>query len=66
MYATGLQAVDELRPLVPPGVTMAQLALWWILEHPEVTTIPGSKSPAQLEDNVHAAELPPLDAATRR
>ena len=51
---------------MPPGVTMAQLALWWILEHPEVTTIPGSKSPAQLEDNVHAAELPPLDAATRR
>ncbi|OLB34710.1 MAG: aldo/keto reductase, partial [Ktedonobacter sp. 13_2_20CM_53_11] len=30
-YETGLQAVEALRPLVPPGATMAQLALRWIL-----------------------------------
>ena len=29
-YETGLAAVDELRPLVPPGATMAQFALRWI------------------------------------
>jgi aryl-alcohol dehydrogenase-like predicted oxidoreductase len=60
-YATGLQAVEALRPLVPPGATMAQMALRWILMFPEVTcAIPGAKRPSQAEDNVHAADLPPL------
>ena len=66
-YQTGLQAVDELRPLVPPGATMAQLALRWILMFPEVTAaIPGAKDVRQTEDNVRAADLPPLtdDAMT--
>ncbi len=64
-YETGLQAVEELRPLVPPGATMAQFALRWILMFPEVTTtIPGAKNPQQAEDNVHAASLPPLSDAT--
>src|SRR5437016_4515146 len=64
-YETGLQAVEALRPLVPPGATMAQLALRWILMFPEVTsTIPGAKSPKQAENNVKAAELPPLSDET--
>jgi aryl-alcohol dehydrogenase-like predicted oxidoreductase len=64
-YATGLQAVEELRPLVPPGATMAQLALRWVTMFPEVScAIPGAKSPAQAEQNAAAADLPPLDAAT--
>ena len=45
-----------LRPLVPPGATMAQLALRWILMFDAVTcTIPGAKRPSQAEDNVGAA-----------
>ena len=64
-YETGLQAVEALRPLVPPSATMAQLALRWILMFPEVTsTIPGAKSPEQAENNVKAAELPPLSDET--
>lgn len=64
-YATGLRAVEELRPLVPPGATLAQLALRWITMFPEVScAIPGAKSPAQVEQNIAAAGLPPLDAAT--
>lgn len=60
-YETGLRAVDALKPLVPEGATMAQLALRWILMHDAVScTIPGAKRPAQVEDNVAAAELPPL------
>jgi aryl-alcohol dehydrogenase-like predicted oxidoreductase len=60
-YETGLQAVDELRALVPPGETMAQLALRWILMFPEVSAaIPGAKNARQTEDNVRAASLPPL------
>jgi aryl-alcohol dehydrogenase-like predicted oxidoreductase len=61
----GLAAVEELRPLVPKGATMAQFALRWILMHDAVTTvIPGCKTPAQVDDNLAAAALPPLDPAT--
>jgi aryl-alcohol dehydrogenase-like predicted oxidoreductase len=64
-YATGLKAVEELRPLIPPGATMAQMALRWILMFPEVTcAIPGAKHPAQAEDNVRAVNLPPLTDVT--
>lgn len=64
-YQTGLQAVDELRALVPQGMTMAQFALRWILMFDAVsTTIPGAKRPDQVDDNVHAGELPPLSTET--
>ena len=64
-YAEGLRAVEELRPLVPAGATLAQLALRWILMFPEVTTtIPGARTPEQVEDNVAAADLAALPAAT--
>jgi aryl-alcohol dehydrogenase-like predicted oxidoreductase len=60
-YETGLEAVEELRPFVPEEWTMAQFALRWILMFPEVTSaIPGCKNPQQVEDNMHAAALPPL------
>src|SRR5688572_2268809 len=67
-YETGLQAVEELRALVPADATMAQLALRWILMFPEVTAaIPGAKDVRQTEENVHAASLPTLpdDVMTR-
>ncbi|HEX7897693.1 MAG TPA: aldo/keto reductase [Planctomycetota bacterium] len=61
------QAVEALRPLVPPGATMAQFALRWILAHDAVTwVIPGGRSAAQVEDNLRAVALPPPDAATLR
>lgn len=62
-----LQAVEELRPLVPPGMTMTQFALRWILMFPEVTcAIPGAKRPSQAEENFSAADLPPLSEETMR
>jgi aryl-alcohol dehydrogenase-like predicted oxidoreductase len=40
---------------------MAQLALRWILMHPEVSAvIPGAKTPEQAGDNARASELPAL------
>lgn len=64
-YETGLQAVAELRALLPGGMTMAQFALRWILMFDAVScVIPGAKRPAQVEDNVQAADLPPLSEAT--
>lgn len=60
-FEKGLKAVEELRALKPDGATMAQFALRWILMFDAVScTIPGAKRPAQVEDNVRAADLPPL------
>jgi len=64
-YETGLQAVEELRELLPSGWSMPQFALRWILMFEAVTcTIPGAKNPTQAEDNVKAADLPALEPAT--
>ena len=64
-YETGLQAVEELRALVPEGATMAEFALRWILMFPEVSsTIAGSKNPQQIKDNIRAISLPPLSDET--
>jgi aryl-alcohol dehydrogenase-like predicted oxidoreductase len=64
-YETGLEAVEELRPFVPDGATLAQLALRWILEFPAVSTvIPGAKTPEQARANALAANLPPLSTET--
>ena len=64
-YDVGLQAVEALRPHVPPGMTMAEMALRWILMFPAVTcAIPGAKRPEQVEENLRAADLPPLSDET--
>ena len=58
-YDLSLQAVEELRSLVPEGWTMAQFALRWILMHDAVTcVIPGAKRPSQAADNAAAADFP--------
>lgn len=60
-FEMGLQFVEELRPLVPAGMTPAEFALRWILMFDAVTcAIPGAKRPAQVEENLRAADLPPL------
>ena len=60
----GLAAVEDLRPLVPPGTTLAQFALRWILMWDEVTcTIPGARTVGQARENSAAADLPPLSDA---
>jgi len=60
-FAKGLEAVEKLRPLVPQGWSLTQFALRWILMFDEVTcAIPGAKRPAQVEENVSAADLDPI------
>ena len=60
-FETGLQAVDEIRKLVPEGASMAQMALRWILMHDAVTVvIPGARNAEQAAANAAAAELAPL------
>ena len=66
-YETGLDAVEELRALVPEGMTLAQFALRWILMFEAITcAIPGAKRPSQAEQNASAADLPPLSEETMR
>lgn len=69
-FEVGLQAVEEVRKLVPAGATMAAFALRWILMHEAVTVvIPGARNGEQAKANAEAASLAPLSqdvmAATR-
>jgi len=64
-YDVGLAAVEELRPLVPPGATMAQFALRWILMESAVSTvIPGARRPDQALANAGDYGLAPLSPET--
>ncbi len=61
-YETALDAVEEIRRLVPEGMTMAQFALRWILMDPAVScAIPGAKRPQQAEENCAASDLSPVE-----
>lgn len=64
-YATGLAAVERLRPLVPADMTMAQFALQWILSFDAVScVIPGARRPDQAVANAATSDLPPLSPET--
>lgn len=56
--------VEKVRALLPPGLSLPQAALRFVLAHPEVSTvIPGAKDISQLQANL-SASLAPLPAAT--
>ncbi len=60
-YDASLEAVEELRKVLPKGVAMAQFALRWILMFDAVTcAIPGAKRPGQVVENCSASDLPAL------
>jgi aryl-alcohol dehydrogenase-like predicted oxidoreductase len=64
-YEVGLEVVERLRPLVPAGATMGQMALRWILMWEQVTAaIPGARTPEQAVANARASDLPPLSRDT--
>ncbi|MGX5722047.1 aldo/keto reductase [Shinella zoogloeoides] len=60
-FETGLQAVEEIRALVPAGESMAAFALRWILMADAVSVvIPGARNGEQAKANAAAASLPPI------
>ena len=66
-FETGLQVVEELRALLPAGMTLPQFALRWIEMHDAVTcSIPGAKRPEQVAENTGALALPPLPSDVMR
>jgi len=60
-YKLGLEAVEDIRRLLPAGATMSQFALRWILMFDAVScAIPGGKRPEQVADNCNASDQLPL------
>jgi aryl-alcohol dehydrogenase-like predicted oxidoreductase len=59
--AATVQRVDHLKPLVPEGMTLADMALRWILANPAVSTIiPGMRKPSHVRSNLAAGDAGPL------
>lgn len=59
-----LERVDRLRPLVPEGGSLAELALRFVLHHPAVsTTIPGMRQRRNVEANLAASDAAALSPA---
>ncbi|MBL0407637.1 aldo/keto reductase [Microvirga aerilata] len=64
-FEVALEAVEELRALVPGDASMAQFALRWILMEEAVSVvIPGARTREQAAANAASSELAPLPAAT--
>jgi aryl-alcohol dehydrogenase-like predicted oxidoreductase len=60
-FERGVELAEALRPLVPSGMSMAQMAERWILDHDAVSVvIPGASRPDQARANASASDLPPL------
>jgi aryl-alcohol dehydrogenase-like predicted oxidoreductase len=61
-YEKSLMVVEKLRALLPPGMTLPELALRFIAAFPAVTcSIPGARRPEQVEQNVKVGERGALD-----
>ena len=56
--SANLRLVEDLRPIAEKsGRTVAQLAIAWVLRHPEVTAaIVGARRPSQIEETVIAGD----------
>jgi aryl-alcohol dehydrogenase-like predicted oxidoreductase len=64
-FTKGVELAEAIRSQVPTGMSMAQFAQRWILDHPAVSTvITGASRPEQVADNAAVSEIPPLPSAT--
>lgn len=60
-FETGVELVEELKEMLPDGMSMVQMALRWILDHDAISAvIPGASSPKQARANARVSDLPPL------
>ncbi len=60
--SASVDRATALRPLVPAGMTMPELALRWILANPDVSTIiPGMRKPRHVAANLAVSDGRPLD-----
>lgn len=62
--AASVARADALKALVPAGMTMAEMALRFILSNPDVTTvIPGMRKANNVQANTAASDAGPLSPA---
>jgi aryl-alcohol dehydrogenase-like predicted oxidoreductase len=62
-FERGVALADALKPFVPEGWTLTEMALRWCLDFAAVSVlIPGAKDPAQARANARVSDLPPLPA----
>ena len=62
-FREGVRLANSIRTMLPDNDHMAEWAIRWILDHPEVTTvIPGASKISQVNSNVAASGLQPLSA----
>jgi aryl-alcohol dehydrogenase-like predicted oxidoreductase len=65
-FEKGVELAEALKPLVPAGMTMADMAQRWILDHDAVSTvITGASKPEQARANAQVSALPRLSADLR-
>lgn len=66
-FEKGVELADEVKELVPEGMTMAQMTQRWILDHDAVSTlITGASSPRQARENASVSKLPRLSGEVHR
>ena len=59
-----LERVEKLKPLLPPGMTLPEMALRFILSNPAVSTIiVGMRKLDHVRQNIAMSDAGPLDAA---
>jgi aryl-alcohol dehydrogenase-like predicted oxidoreductase len=65
--AASVDRAEALRPLIPPGMTMPEMALRFILAEPTVSTIiPGMRKPKHVDQNLATSDAGPLAPALVR
>lgn len=65
-FNQGIRLSQKIKNIMPDE-RMAQWAIRWILDHPQVTTvIPGASKVSQVNSNVEASLLPPLAPLTHQ
>jgi aryl-alcohol dehydrogenase-like predicted oxidoreductase len=59
-----VERAERLRPVVPPNMTMPELALRWVLQEPTVSTvIPGMRKIRNVQANIATSDGAKLDPA---
>jgi aryl-alcohol dehydrogenase-like predicted oxidoreductase len=64
---SSVEHANRLKPIIPPGIDMPEVALRFILNNPDVSTIiPGMRKLKHVESNMAASEKGPLDEDLHR
>jgi aryl-alcohol dehydrogenase-like predicted oxidoreductase len=62
--SASVEHADALKPLIPKGMTMPEMALRFILAEPTVSTIiPGMRKPSHVKTNIGTSDSGHLDSS---